>query len=272
MNDLPAFIPNAKIRMYADDTNLGQRIDDVCDINQQLIPDFRKLCEWLEINKLSLNFMKTEFLLFGNQSQLRNFDDLVGIRIKGRVIRRANSTKYLGTILDECLKWDKHVSYISSKILRNIGVIKRVRIFLPKETLDTLYKTLVEPHFRYCNIVWGRCNQTQLNKLQQLQNRAARAVAKVRFENTDHAKLLQDLGWLDTEQLIAYDTAVMMYNVQKDLVPHETVELSEPFRFTHSYNTRSSDFEDFQLYKALSCIGQRSIAYAGTKTWNELLR
>ena len=39
MNDLPAFIPNAKIRMYADDTNLGQRIDDVNDINQQLIPE-----------------------------------------------------------------------------------------------------------------------------------------------------------------------------------------------------------------------------------------
>ena len=187
MNDVPAFIPNAKIRMYADDTNLDQRIDDVNEIKQQLNPEFRKLCEWLEINKLILNFMKTEFLLFGNQSQLRSFDYLVGIRIKGRVIRRENSTKYLGTILYEGLKWDEHVSYISSKILRNINVIKRVRTFLPKETLDTLYKTLAEPHFRYCNIVWGRCNQIQLNKLQQLQNRAARAVAKVRFENTDHA-------------------------------------------------------------------------------------
>ena len=50
----------------------------------------------LYINKLSLNFMKTEGLLFGNQSQLRNFDDLVGIRIKGRAIRRANSTTVLG--------------------------------------------------------------------------------------------------------------------------------------------------------------------------------
>ena len=94
MNDLPALILNAKVRIYADDTNLGQRIDDINDIKQQLIPNFRKLCEWLEINKLSLNFMKTEFLLFGNQLQLRNFDNLVGIRIKGRVIRRANSTKY----------------------------------------------------------------------------------------------------------------------------------------------------------------------------------
>ena len=63
-----------------------------------------------------MNFMKTEFLLFGNQSQVCNFD-LVGIRIKGRVIRRANSTKYLGTILDKGLKWDKHIGYISSKIL-----------------------------------------------------------------------------------------------------------------------------------------------------------
>ena len=133
MNDLPAFILNAKIRMYANDTNLGQRIDDVNDIKQQLIPDFRKLCEWLEINKLSLNFMKTEFSLFGNQSQLRNFDDLVGIRIKGRVIKRANSTKYLETISDEGLKWDEHVSYISSKILRNIGVIKRVRTFYQRK-------------------------------------------------------------------------------------------------------------------------------------------
>ena len=104
MNDLAVFIPNAKIRMYANDTYLGQRIDDVNDINQQLIPDFKKLCEWLEINKLSLNFIKTEFFLFGNQSQLHNFDDLVGIRIKSRVIRRATSTKYLGMISDEGLK------------------------------------------------------------------------------------------------------------------------------------------------------------------------
>ena len=85
-----------------------------------------------------------------------------------------------------------------------------------------------------------------------MQNRAARAVAKVQFENSNHAKLLQDLDWLDIDQLIVYDTPVTMYKVQKDLVPHKTMELFEPFRFTHSYNTRSSDSEDFQQYKALS--------------------
>ena len=71
---------------------------------------------------------------------------------------------------------------------------------------------------------------------------------RFRFESTNHAKLLQDLGWLDIEQLTAYDTAVMMYKVQTDLVLDETMELFEPFRFTHTYNTRSSDSEGFELW------------------------
>ena len=59
----------------------------------------------------------------------------------------------------------------------------------------------------------------------------------------------------------------MMYNVQKDLMPDETIELFESFRLT-----RFSDSEDFQSNEALSGSRQRSITYAGTKTWNELTR
>ena len=137
------------------------------------------------------------------------FNDLAAIRIKGRVIGRANSTKYLGTISDENLKWDEHVSYILSKLLRNIGVIKRVHTFFPERNTWVLFIGTLQNHTSYTPIyiVSGKCNQTQLNKLQQLENRAARAVAKVQFENTNYAKLLQDLGWLNIEQLIAYNAA-----------------------------------------------------------------
>ena len=103
-----------------------------------------------------------------------------------------------------------------------------------------------------------------------MQKRAPRAVAKVRLENTNYAKLLQNLGWVHIEQIVAYDTAVMTYKVQKNLVPYETIELFKPFISTLTYNTRSSDSEDFQFFKALSCSGQRSIAHAGIKSWNEL--
>ena len=74
-----------------------------------------------------------------------------------------------------------------------------------------------------------------------MQNRAACAVAKVRLEDTNDGKLLEDLGWLKIEQLIVYDTAVMIHKVRKNLVPDETIELFDPFRSTHTYTTRSSD-------------------------------
>ena len=47
-----------------------------------------------------------------------------------------------------------HSDNISTKIKRNIGVIKRIRNSLPKEYLEMLYETIVEPQFRYCNTVW----------------------------------------------------------------------------------------------------------------------
>ena len=38
-----------------------------------------------------------------------------------------------------------HIDKISTKIKRNIGAIKRIRNSLPKEYLEMLYKTIVEP-------------------------------------------------------------------------------------------------------------------------------
>ena len=108
----------------------------------------------------------------------------------GKVVKRVAHTKSLGTVVDEYLSWDKHIDYISKKLKRNIGVIKRVCSFIPKEFLVTLYRTLVEPYLRYGNGIWGQCGKTQIRKLQTLQNRAARIVVGKPFEETDHVLLL----------------------------------------------------------------------------------
>ena len=57
--------------------------------------------------------------------------------------------KYLGLIVDDKLKWEKHIEYISSKIIRNIAVLKRTRAFIPQHSLQALYnhdyRTMIEP-------------------------------------------------------------------------------------------------------------------------------
>ena len=102
--------------------------------------------------------------------------------IDGGEVKRTKCVKYLGMLVDDKLTWDQHIDYISNKITRNIGILKRIRQFIPKESLLLLYHILIEPYFRYCSIVWGQCSERLKDRLQRLQNKAARTIARVRYE------------------------------------------------------------------------------------------
>ena len=64
-------------------------------------------------------------------------------------------TKSLRIITDETLSWENHIEYISNKIKHGIGVLGRSKNVLSKELLNMLYKTLIEPYFRYGKYCMG---------------------------------------------------------------------------------------------------------------------
>ena len=172
-------IENGYVTMYADDTEsstVGNRCNDIIE---KVIPDLMKICDWLKANRLSLNAVKTEFMLIGTSYNTIRFGNLLAIRIDDHLIKRVHKTKYLGIIVDDSLAWNEQIDFISTKIKCNVGMMKRVRDSIPKDSLITLYKSLVEPYFRYCNTVWGRCGKSYIDKLQTLQNRADIIVTRV---------------------------------------------------------------------------------------------
>ena len=79
-------------------------------------------------------------------------------------------------IVDDKLTWKQQTEFISGKMVRNIGILKRIRNFIPQECLLLLYHTLIEPYLRYCSIVWGQCSESLKDRLQTLQNKAARII------------------------------------------------------------------------------------------------
>ena len=146
MNDLPLAVDNAEITMYADDTSIYRAFNNINCLTDELIPTFGKTCEWLKSNKLALNSLKTEFMIIGTSHRLNKLDSLPEstpylILINGSYIRRVKQVKYLGLIVDDKLKWEEHIEYISSKIIRNIGVLKRTLAFIP----NTHCKYYIEP-------------------------------------------------------------------------------------------------------------------------------
>ena len=95
INDLPNCVKNGHITMYADDTSSSTRVNDVKDIEIKVIPDLIKICDWLKANKLSLNVLKTELMLFGTTKNIRKLGSLLAIRIDSHLIRRAYKCRYL---------------------------------------------------------------------------------------------------------------------------------------------------------------------------------
>ena len=87
-------------------------------------------------------------------------------------------------------------------------VLKRTRTFIPQHILQTLYGTMIESYFRYCNIVWGQWHNTLLEKLQTLQNKAARTIASLRYEDANHCQIISQYGCLNVEHIIYYDLGV----------------------------------------------------------------
>ena len=60
--------------------------------------------------------------------------------------RTSTPVKYLGLVADDALTWSQHIDYISTKIARSVGILKRTRSFLPKQSLLTLYHPMIEPY------------------------------------------------------------------------------------------------------------------------------
>ena len=132
---------------------------------------------------------------------------------------------------------------------------------VPKESLTLLYKTLVEPYFRYCSSAWRKCGASLIDKLQTLQNRAARAFSKVKFDETDHEQLLKSLGWLNIRQLTDFDTASLMFKISREKMPKQTQELFTKCETIHQYNARSVNSGNLILPKMRTLKGQTSFAF-----------
>ena len=117
MNDLPKRVNNVDITMFADDTNLMRIISSPNEIKDELILALRKVYNWLRCNKLSLNTVKTEFMIIGTTNGLEKLDKcpvstpyLISSGPDCH-IRRVRCVKYLGIIVDDTLTWEEHIEY-----------------------------------------------------------------------------------------------------------------------------------------------------------------
>ena len=98
--------------------------------------DLHKVSTWLDANKLSINTKKHTpwYSIEVND---------VNVVVQQNTIDRVNSTKFLGLIIDDKLKWLKHIQHVKHKITRSLGIVYKIKHYLYKQTLLNMYYTFV---------------------------------------------------------------------------------------------------------------------------------
>ena len=135
--------------MYADDTHITYAGSDLHLIQSSLSHDLEKLSKWLVSNRLTLNATKTEFMLISSRQRLTTLSDTLELSIDNVPIEQVPSVKSLGIYIDDNLTWHSHIDNLCKKIASAIGVIKRVKPFVPQSTLLNIYNSLVQSNFDY---------------------------------------------------------------------------------------------------------------------------
>lgn len=270
INDLPSCDLFSKVRMYADDTSLTIASDNVHVLEQQMNHDMSEIHTWLQANKLSLNVVKTKYMIIASQHKIRHLTHQFQIEVNHQLLKREKGYKYLGVEIDDSLTWKDHICKISKKISGGIGALKRVRQLVPFKLLLTMYNSLVLPYFDYCSAVWGSCGRGFSDTLQKLQNRAARVVTFSSY-NRQSTELLDELKWDNLEIRRSKQLAVMMYKIMINRAPSYLTNMFENITSVHSHNLRNSEYNVY-VPRPYTEAGKNSFHYQGAVLWNSLSR
>ena len=269
INDLPHCLSKTKPRLFADDTNLTASANSMTDLEAAVNSDLENLRKWLIANKLSLNVAKTEFILIGSKSMIKNISNShPNVFIENKQIKQVYECKTLGVKIDQYLSWKGNTDEICKKVTAGISAVRRIRPFVAQDTLILIYNAIVRPYFDYCSEVWDVFGAAQSKRLQKLQNRAARIILNV-SNDVEHNIALHALGWEPLQMERKKDKAKIMYKLLNKMGPKSLTNLFSYKSEKTNYHLRDIS-SGLCLPKPRTNNMKNSFMYDGAQLWNSI--
>ena len=132
----------------------------------------------MEHDKLLLNDEKTEFLIVGTRQQLAKVN-VSHINVGDSAVTTSLVVRNLGSWFDTKLTMDTHITKVCSAAFYYLHNIRQIRKYLSRESTETRVHAFISSRLDYCNRLLFGLPQSQLDKLQRVQNTAARLICKL---------------------------------------------------------------------------------------------
>ena len=163
------------LTQFADDSTITYSSLNLEQAILTVEQEFDRVLNWLAANKLIINLTKTHLMLFTTRPR----PEIISILAKGQLINEIQEIKFLGVILDNNLRWNSHIQFISKKISKSVSILKMLKFTFPSNVLKNIYFSLIFPYYTYCNLVWGSAVSTHIDILVKLQKRQSGLLAKL---------------------------------------------------------------------------------------------
>ena len=164
-------------------------------------------------NMLKLNHEKSELIVFSFKHRIRRMNDL-SLMIGGRLLHAVQSVRNLGVIMDSGLTMEKQVNAISKFCFYHIQNIDKVRQYITNNTCKILVQALVTSRLDYGNALLQGLPQVLNERLQRIQNCAARLIT--RSCKSEHiTPVLRELHWLPVKYQLRFKVNTFSYSSQR---------------------------------------------------------
>ena len=147
--------------LYADDTTLIGNISNSKSINMQrsitgnINIELDKICDWLAVNKLSLNASKSNYMIFHHRQKKLKSTSIPILEMNHTLIKQVNEFSFLGLTVNNHMDWNSHITNISNKITKTMGIMNRIKKSIPQQILNLMYNSLILPHYILLHNILG---------------------------------------------------------------------------------------------------------------------
>ncbi|XP_033127428.1 uncharacterized protein LOC117125137 [Anneissia japonica] len=196
VNDVARNVPRRW--KYVDDLTFGEVMNAKRE-EQKMQSILDNVSLWCT-NKYMLPKLSKCHIMIVSFLQSRTPDPIV--TLNDQVIHVVDSMKLLGVIIQNDLKWDKHVNeciYKASKLLFTLSILRKAKA--PVNDLLCVFITYIRPVLEYAYPLWHiSLTIIQRNRIERVQKRALRSIFGMDYCSYDNALILSGLSSLNTRR------------------------------------------------------------------------
>ena len=161
--------------------------------------------------KLKMNDDKTELIAIGTKSMINQVTpNLTPVSVSGYDIPFSQSARNLGVFIDETLSMDVHIKYLCHILFCQLRRLGKICPFLSTDAANKLAVSFILTRLDYCNSLLAGLADNKLNKLQSIQNHAARIVLR-KLMHASATSMLKTLHWLPVKARIQYKIVCLCF-------------------------------------------------------------